>query len=229
MVHLVRIPIRRVQVVAFEAVGGEACLGVVRVGGCVEISEVAVHAKVAIPPKLHRRFRDMALRTAHHPVYAREREAVVEVQFLDIVHQPVVDRVAAGAVVPRCLLVDVEVAGIAVRFCTLKHQCFVAIPAFNRCVATLQGEVCFVVVEKGRVNWYWHPGGLGFGRFLQFNRLPMRCRNLPPRRRVASGAVQLQSCAVRVLREHVCRQTEQEGDGRKFVHVLSIQRILTKL
>ena len=160
VVNLVRSPIWRGEVVAFEAVGREACLRVVGVCRCVEICEVAVHAKVAVPTKLHGRFGDVALGATHHAVYAREREAVVEVDLLHVVHQPVVGVVAAGAVVARRLLVDVEVASIAVGLGVFKDQFIVAVSAVHAGVAAREREIRFVVVEFAGINGQEQPRSL---------------------------------------------------------------------
>lgn len=143
----------------------------------------------------------MAFLAAHRTVDPREREAVVEMDLLDVVNQPVVGRVAPGTVVPHRLLVDVLVARNAVVFGRFKDQGFVAVAAIHAGMPAGQGKIRLVVVEFAGVNGKWQSRRLGFRRLVKFDVLPIALCYRPACRGMAGSTVQFQGCAVWVLRQ----------------------------
>ena len=83
----------------------------IRVGCIVEIFAVATYAIVPNSIETQRRFAQVAGIATHRCVYAGEGETILLVEFSDVVYQPVIRRMAARAVVPDGLLVNVRVAG----------------------------------------------------------------------------------------------------------------------
>lgn len=161
----------------------------VGVGGLVELVRVAVPALVADAVEAqgrlvgHHAIGDrVAFLAAHRRVRPDEREAIVEVELGDVVHEPVVRRVAAGTVVADGLLVDVLVAGVAVGLGVFEHQFIVAVPAVHVCVAAREREIRLVVVEFAGINGQEHPGRLGLGRLMEFDARPVILCNRPARR-----------------------------------------------
>lgn len=77
----------------------------------LEILQVTTGAVVSDPVELKRGCRCVAFFTTHALVYACERESILEMQFGDVVDDPVFGSMAAGAVVAHCLLVHIGMAG----------------------------------------------------------------------------------------------------------------------
>lgn len=186
----------------------------VRVGRRREIFQVAIHASIPDALELQRRSRGMALFAAGCFVYARQREAVLLVQFGDVVHHPMVGRVAAGAVRPDGLLVDILVASVAVRFGLRKNQRLMAGPAVGFGVLAFERESRFAVMKTQRVAPQHHARRFGNAWFFRLVLLPKRGIYFPARRRMAGRAVGFQLRAVWTLGEQVRRKTEQETNGR---------------
>ena len=68
-------------------------------------------------------------------MYTRKREAVFQMQFRNIVHQPIGGGVATSAVSAYRLLVHILMAGNTVSIRFRKKQGGVALPAIYLCVA----------------------------------------------------------------------------------------------
>ena len=84
------------------------------IGCIVKIFEVATPAIVPDSVETQCRFTQMAGVATHRCVYAGEGKTILLVECCDVVHQPVIRRMAARAVVPDGLLVNVCMAGNAV-------------------------------------------------------------------------------------------------------------------
>lgn len=80
----------------------------------------------------------MAVYTADIGVHAVERKAVVEVDALNVIHQPVIRSMTAGTVISHRHLVYIGMAGDAIDLRSSKHQCLVTIPAVDRLVTARQ-------------------------------------------------------------------------------------------
>lgn len=201
MVNHLRPPIGIVEAVAFEAVGREPGILVVGVRRGHELVEVARGTVVADAAKLEGSLSPVALGTVRHGMCPDEWEAIVPVDLLNIIHEPVFGRVAPGTVTARRHLVHVHVARDALGICFRKNERFVAGPAVH--VGVLPGEckTRLVVVESGSVRRQWHARHFGDLWLVQFDIFPMLPRNFPPLGRVASGAVHLEIFAVRILGE----------------------------
>lgn len=88
----------------------------------LEILQVTTGAVISDPVELKGGCRCVAFLTTHALVHARERESILEMQFGDVVNDPVFGSVAAGAVVAHCLLVHIGVAGNTFGTRSRKHQ-----------------------------------------------------------------------------------------------------------
>lgn len=136
VIDLIGMPVRRMQVVAFEAILRKPRLGMVGVGGVFEILEVATTAIIAQTVEAQRGFAGMALVATHGKVYAGERKTIILMQFCHIVNYPVIGRMAAGTVIAHCLLMDVGMAGDTIGAGLLKYQRLVAVFAIDGNVRT---------------------------------------------------------------------------------------------
>ena len=140
-------PSEATGVMAFGAVLRVPRSLVVGVLGGPEILRVAVEAVVAQPVEAQLGFALVAVEAVCRGVGAQQGETVVLVQLGDIVHQPVGGIVAAGAVLPRGLLMHVGVAGYAFRIGLVEHQGLVAGLAVHGFVAPFQTEEGLPMVE----------------------------------------------------------------------------------
>ncbi len=86
----------------------------IRVGCIVEIFAVATYAIVPNSIKTKRRFAHVAGIATDVRMDTCEGKTILLVECCDVVHQPVIRRMAAHAVVPDGLLVNVCMAGNAV-------------------------------------------------------------------------------------------------------------------
>lgn len=186
---------------ALNTVGGKPGVLVVGVRRRHELVEVAGGAVIPDAAKLERSFPTVTVRTVRHGMRPDEREAIVPVDLLDIVHQPSFGTMAAGAVAPRRHLVHVGMAGNALGVRFAKNECFVAAPAVGAGMLSSQFIPRLVVVKPGSVHRKRQPRCFGNFWLVQFYTLPVLRRNLPPFRRVASGTVHFKIFAVRVLGE----------------------------
>lgn len=136
-------------------------------------------------------------------MYTRKREAVFQVQFRNIVHQPIGGGVAAGAVSACRLLVHILVAGNTIGIGLGKNEGGVASPAIYLGVAAFELEPRFPMVKPQGVPAQVHARHAGNIGFLRVKTLPVSSRNLPARRGVAGSAAHLHGRAMRVLRIQV--------------------------
>lgn len=118
---------------------------------------MAIDTIVSDAVKAQHRFRSMAIKTTGHRMSAHQGKAIVLVQFCDIVHQPIVGRVAAGTIRTDRHLVHVQVAGDTIGLRFRKYEGLVAVPAIRAGMLAGEREVSFVVVEKGRIGGQWQP------------------------------------------------------------------------
>lgn len=178
-------PAEAVDAVAFRAIGGKAGACVVGVGGGLVVFQVAVHAIIPDPVKFQGRCRDVALVAVQHCMNAQQREAIIVMQLGDVVHQPILGRMAAGAVRTDGNAVHVRMAGNALGRRFRKNQGLMAGAAIHGSVAPRQREVRLAMVKQQRI----------FSAFY-----------FPTGRRVAIPATGLQGRAVRRLRlEEGCK------------------------
>lgn len=173
VVNFVRLPTRSIRVVAFQTIGRKARVGVVRVCRDLKIFQMAVDTirSDSVKPKV--RFRVVAVGASRRPVQPDERKTILQVDFEYVVNEPVLGRVAAGAVVAEGRLVGVGVAGGAffVRF--FKNQSFVAGAAVEVFVFASEREFCpFVVVKNQGVEAERHPCRAGDSRVERVVFLP---------------------------------------------------------
>ena len=117
MADITTAPIGRKHIVALQAVGRITGLLVVGLGSSLIILQMATDAVIADPVELQVLGGSMALLATYWLVDARERKPILDVQFRDIVDQPVGSRVATRTVGPDRLLVYIAVAGIAIGGC----------------------------------------------------------------------------------------------------------------
>mgnify|MGYP001608627516 CR=1 FL=1 len=144
----------------------------------LEFVEVAIQAIIPDSVEAQRRFRNVAIPAVCHRMVAEQREAVVEMQFRDIVHQPMRSAMATGAILAHRHLVQVGVAGNAIRLGFLENERLVTVPAVHRGMFAGQRKIGLVVGEtlrSGGSGWNWLLPGF-------------RCY-FPTIGRVAGGAV----------------------------------------
>ena len=110
VVHLVRIPVDLVNVMAIRTIGGEVVLDVVGAGGGLEVLQVAVDTVVAQAIEAQAGLRLVTVETAHGGMCAHQGKTIIEVDLGHIIHQPVVGRVTTGTILANGLLVDVHMA-----------------------------------------------------------------------------------------------------------------------
>ena len=130
----------------------------------------------------------MTLRTIQRPVYARQRETALEVQLRDPVHQPVGGSMATRTIGAQRLLVHIGMAGNTFPAGFGKNQAFVAGPAVNVCVLTLQGKFRFTMVKTQRIGAPGHARHAGKRGLFRVKILPVLRTDFPARRGMAGGA-----------------------------------------
>ena len=108
------------------------------------------------------RFGNMAFKAGSCCVHAEQWETVVLMELGDVVHEPVLSRVAAGAVVSDGHLVYIGVAGDTGGLSLRKYQALVAFSAISRCVLSGELKIRLVVVEEGGVGGEWQSGSFGY-------------------------------------------------------------------
>lgn len=209
VVHLVRRPVGRKGVMAFGAVGGKTRLRVVGVGRSLVILSMAIHALVADGVELQGGSRLVAFLAAHRLVYPGKREAVFDVDGRDVIHQPVIGRVAARAVGAQGLLVHVGMAGKAFRIGLGEHQAGVALAAIDLGVLPRERKMGFVVVETQGVRGHDLARDARAPGFLRVELFPVFGTDFPARRRMAGGAVHGQFRAVRILSKKAMDKAEK--------------------
>lgn len=134
VIDLIGMPIGGKHIMAFQAVGTEACLRVIGIGGSREIGGVTADTIIAVAIKPQCCFCHMAVYTIGVGVYARKWKAVCLVKFRHIIHQPIIRSMTAGTIVPHRHLVHIGMAGDAIGFGLVKNEGRVAIPAIDYCV-----------------------------------------------------------------------------------------------
>lgn len=107
VVDILRRPIQSSDIVANDAIGGVTCIAVIGVGRSCVLIAVAVDAVIADAVEAQSCFRKVALVATGRSVGAHQWEAVVLVQFRNIVNQPVVGVMAASAIHSHRLLVNI--------------------------------------------------------------------------------------------------------------------------
>lgn len=134
----------------------------------VEIRQVATGAVIADAIEAQGGLRAVAVVAGHSGMHASEREAIIKMQLLDIVNQPVVQGVAAGTVRTYRLLMDVGVAIDAGAAGFGKNQGTMAIPAISPGMPSLQRETgVLVVVEATGIDGDDQPSRPGLPRRVQ--------------------------------------------------------------
>ena len=122
VVQLLRLPVETRHIVAVHTIGRKARGTVIGVLGPGVIPGMAGRTGVADALEAQARLRFVAIRTVRLCVRPQQRKTVVLVQLRYAVHQPVVRTVAARAIRTYRALMDVGVAGLALRFRLRKHQ-----------------------------------------------------------------------------------------------------------
>lgn len=86
------------------------------------VFEVAVEALVANAVEAQVSFGSVAVPAISYGVVAEQGKTIVHVKLCDVVHQPMLGAVAAGTVVAQSHLVQVSVAGDAIRHSFPEYQ-----------------------------------------------------------------------------------------------------------
>lgn len=81
-------------------------------------------------------------------------------QFRNVIHQPVIGAVAAGAIIPNSILVNIGMTGITVGLSFLKKEAAVAFPAIQNSMLAVKRELRFVVLKKAGIKWQSKAGGV---------------------------------------------------------------------
>ena len=139
---------------------------------------------------------------------SQQRESIFHMQLGNIIYQPIVSVVTAGAVHTYRLLVYIDVAGNAIRSGFRKNQGFMATPAIYGGVLPRQFKSSFTVVKTHLVG----ACGVGSLRVSRINGFPVISPNTPTLRRMAGGAVDLQAHTMWVLRRQIRKTNEKHED-----------------
>lgn len=131
MVDVLRRPIQCGDIVANDAIGGITRVAVVGISGRGVVIGMAIDAIVADAVKAQGRLRYVALVATSGGVGAHKGEAIVLVQLRDIVYQPILRGMAAGAVHAHGLVVDVGMAIYTLGACLGKDHRNMAAPAVH--------------------------------------------------------------------------------------------------
>lgn len=180
-------PVESILTVAFHTIGGKARPLMVGMGSGKVIVQVAVHALITDPVEFQGRCRHVALITVQCSVNAEQGKAVVVMQAGDIIHQPVIRRMASGTIRPNGGPVHIRMAGNALGVRLRKNESLVALPAIHPGMLSRQRESGGRVVERE---------GIGI--------------NGPTERRVAVGTADLKISAMRGLRIEARRQPQKQ-------------------
>lgn len=179
----------------------------IRTGGCLKIIEVAIDAIVADAVETELCFGGVAVGTGNNSVGAQERESVVDVQFGDVVDEPVVGCMASRAIHAHCLLVHVGMAADTSRISFVEDERCMTIAAVDQGVLAGQGEEGGIVIEA-QLQLFTGRSLFVRGRFLPGSR-----GNSPAGCRMAVATVQLERFAVWRLCV-VCQAQSQKKDYR---------------
>lgn len=203
VVYLTGVPVKACDVVAIYAIGRKSGVFVVRIGRRRVIARMAIDTRIPDPVKLKRRFGLVTIGAVGQGVRAQQGEAVVLVQFGNVVHQPVVGGVAAGAIRPDRSLVHVRMTGNTAGFGIGENKGFVAGPAIDPGVLPLEWKIGFIVIKPHRI-----PADTPARNTRKHGAIPVPgvVRDLPPRRGVAGGAIDLKIGPVRRLGKRSGRQ-----------------------
>ena len=206
MSYLIGCPVETGGVMAIRALGGKTDFLVAGAGSGSIIGEVAVDTIIPYPVEAQGGFRFMAIHTRGKGMGAQQGEAVVMVQFGNIVYQPAFRIVAAGTVVSNRSVVHVGVAGNTAGFSFRKHHASMAGPAIHPNMLPGKGEIGFGVAELGGIPADLPAGGFGKYRTAA---VPLVIGYFPTGRRMAVGAIDLELGAVRRLRQQIDCQPQQ--------------------
>lgn len=180
-------PVESILAVAFHTIGRKTRLLMVGIGSRNVIVQVAVHALITDPVEFQGRCRHVALITVQCSVNAEQGKAAVVMQAGDIIHQPVIRRMASGTIRPNSGPVHIRMAGNALGVRLRKNERLVALPAIHPGMLPRQRESGGRVVERK---------GIGI--------------NGPTEGRVAAGTSDLKISAVRGLRIKARRQPQKQ-------------------
>ena len=179
-----RRPIESIDVVAIDAFPGVARFDMIRGSRGQEILEVTINAFVADAVELQPGFGYMAVVATDLGMGAQQWKAIVLVQFRNVIHQPVFNGMAAGAVGANRHVVQVRVAGNAVGAGLLKNQVFVTQAAVRCGMTAVQRKTGAGMVKS------WAGGAI---RYLA---IPELRRYLPAIGAVAGSAIHFEVFAV---------------------------------
>lgn len=115
----------------------------------------------------------MAFVATHRSMSAKQGKTILFVQISDVVHQPVVGAVAAGAIVADGILVYIRVAGITVGLGFFKNEAGMAVPAIKHCMLAGEGKVRAIVMKIAGVERKAQSRGVADGICPGIQLLPM--------------------------------------------------------
>lgn len=171
---------------------------VIGVGGRDKVSIVTVDTRVAYAVKFKAGFRDMASNAVSGRMRSQQREAIVEVEFHDVVYQPAFRSVAAAAVIAGRHSVHIGMAADTVRAGFRKNEGVMARTTVYLPVLPIQHKARSFMAKSALF-------------VSQFIILPKGGGNVPAFCLVAGNAVLLELVAMWVLRrnQYSCQQDEQ--------------------
>ena len=155
VVDIIGRPIEAIHPVALLTIDRKGGVIVVGVGGGVEIIQVAIDAVIADPVKLQGRFRYVAIIATQHCMRPQQGKTILLMQFGDIVHQPVLGRMAPGAVRTNSGAVHVRMAGNTFGARLGKNQGLVTIPAVHPGMPPRQRKSSGIVIKGKSVRIYF--------------------------------------------------------------------------
>lgn len=133
--------------VAFDTILRKIGALVVRIYGSFIVIFMAIDTIISDPVEAQSGFRFMTVGAGSRGMRAHQRESIVLVQFGNIVHQPVIRIVAAGAVVSDRSVVHIGMAGNTRGIRVGKNKALVAGPAIRADMLTGEGKIGFGMAE----------------------------------------------------------------------------------
>ena len=155
VVDIIGRPIEAIHPVALLTIDRKSGVMVVGVGGGVEIIQVAIDTVIADPVKLQGRFRYVAIIATQHCMCPQQGKSIFLMQFGNVVHQPVLGRMAPGAVRTNSGAVHIRMAGNTFGACLGKNQGLVTIPAIHPGMLPFQRKSSGIVIKEKGIHLYF--------------------------------------------------------------------------